>query len=126
MKHTLPSHYRLMAADVLLESFHFIPKEDEYIEQYKIGLGNRNYETWLTHWDSDYEQIRHQLECIAFEEETIIRLPFDMSDTIIKFEKVRILNEINKGKSGIGYKYKNFMLVTIEPNEFVHMPIIKG
>ena len=126
IKHTLPSHYALLAKDVIIESFQFFPKKDKYAEGYSIGVGNRTFDTILTHLDSDFEQIRHQLECIAYEEEASIRLPFDMSDTIVKLRKTSLINEMIKNEKGVVYKHKDFMIVEIEPNDFVHKPIIKG
>lgn len=126
IKCTLPSHYTLLASKVYVESFHFLSVEDNFFEKYSIGIGNRIYETFISHWDSNFEQVRHQLECVAFEEEASVHLHFDMSETIIKFRYVSVLNEAKQGDTGIAYKYKYYMIVEIEPNEFVHMPILKG
>lgn len=123
---TLPTYYVVRTVDVVKETFVFHPLNDEYHEQYEIKLGNRGYPTWLTHWDSDMEAIRHELESIVYENETTIRLPFDMSDTLIKIKKERVLDKVTDMGHGIAYKYKDYLLVEIHPNEFVHMPIIKG
>ncbi len=126
IKCTLPSHFTLRAKNVIVESFHFLPIEDEFFEHYSVGIGKRGYKTWLSHWDSNFEQIRHQLECVAFESEASVHLSFDMSDTIITFRYVSVLNEVNQVDTGITYNYKYYMTVEIEPNEFVHMPVLKG
>jgi len=126
LKHTLPSHNRLMAKDVKLETFRFVPSQNEYCEGYTIGIGKRTYDTFFTHWDSNFEYIRYQLERIAFDKKATVELPFDMSTTVLKLQKTSVLKQINESGDGIGYKYKRYMLVEIEPNEFVHMPILKG
>ena len=120
-----PSHYRLMTKDVVQEKFVFIPDKKHY-EGYTIGIGDRTYHTWFTHWDSDMEQVRHQLESFIYSHETEIILNFDMDETIIKIRHCSILDQIDETGNGIGFKYKDFTLVEIVPNGFVHMPIIKG
>ena len=120
---TLPTYYIVRTADVVTETFVFNPLNHEYHEKIEIKLGNRGYKIWLTHWDSDMEAIRHELESIVYENETTIRLPFDLSETLIKIKKTRVLDNVT-GRSF--YKYKDYMLVEIHPNEFVHMPIIRG
>lgn len=126
LRATLPTYYEVRAADVVTESFVFNPLNDKYHEQFEIMLGNRGYTTWLTHWDSDLEAIRHELETIIYEKETTIRLPNDMSETLIKICETSALNQVAEIGSGTAYSYKNYMLVEIHPNEFVQMPIIKG
>lgn len=123
IKSTLPSEYRLMTSDVVEEEFHFSPIDDE---EYCIGIGNRSYKTFLTHWNNDCELIRHQLESIIYYQDAIIKLDFDDSDTIIKIELISILDEVNKCGDGYGYKYKDYAKVTIESNCFANMPIIVG
>ena len=49
-----------------------------------------------------------------------------MSDTIIRLKPVRVLNEIKEENEGYFFDYEDLMLVEIEPNEFVKMPIIRG
>ncbi len=121
---TLLSNYKLMTSSVIKETFIFTPLK--HLEKYTIGIGNRTFETFLTHWDSDMESIRHQFETYVYEHETTIKLPFDMCDTVIQISHKRILDNINIDGNGIGYKYQSYCLVTITPNDFVHMPIIKG
>lgn len=123
---TLPTYYKVRTADVVTETFVFNPLNEEYHEQFEIKLGNRGYKTWLTHWDSDMEAIRHELESIVYEYETTIRLPFDSSETLIKIEKEGVLDKVTDTGNGTAYDYKQYMLIEIHPNEFVHMPVIKG
>lgn len=123
---TLPTYYVVRTADVVTETFVFNPLYDEYHEQFEIKLGNRGYTTWLTHWDSDMEAIRHELESIVYEDETTIKLPYDTSETLIKIKKKSVLDKVTDTGNGTAYDYKDYMLVEIHPNEFVHMPIIKG
>ena len=123
VKHTLPSHYRLMTEDVCKEEFVFNPFMSY---KYTIGIGNRTYDTVLSDWDNDFERIRHQLERFAFEMETTIKLSFDMTDTILKLSKTSVLDKTEKSGDGVAFKYKDYMVVEIEPNGFVHQPILKG
>jgi len=120
-----PSHYRLMTEHVVQEEFVFIPDE-KHLEGYTIGIGDRSYHTWFTHWDSDMELIRHQLESYAYSREAKIILNFDMDETIIKVRHISVLDEITKAGDGYAYKYKDYDLVEIIPNGFVKMPILKG
>ena len=120
-----PSHYHLMTKDVVLEDFVFIP-DKEHLEGYTIGIGNRTYHTWFTHWDSDMEKVRYQLESYIYSREAEIILNFDMDETIIKVRHVSVLDEITKTGNGYGDNYKDYDLVEIIPNGFVKMPIVKG
>ena len=126
IKATLPSYFALTTESVKVEDFVFMPLQDKWIEQYQIGIGNRKYDTWLTHWDSNMEAIRHELECFVYEGEATIRLPFDCSDTTIKICRKSALDTVTKSNSGTAYSYKSFVLVEIQPNGFVNMPIVKG
>lgn len=126
IKAVLPSYYRLRSQDVVVEPFFFEPLNDQWRENYKIAIGERGYNTWLTHYDNNVEAIRHELESYVFEQEAVIKLSFDLSYTIIKLKKVRAIEDIKKVGPGIGFEYKHYIEVQIEPNEFVHMPVIKG
>ena len=121
-----PSHYRLMASQVVVEQFEFTPCEDDHNERYLIGIGNRSYNTFLTDWDNDYEEIRHQFESLIYSQDAKIALSFDTSETIIHIKRVDVLDEINKEEKGYGFKYKELALVKIIPNDFVYSPIIAG
>ena len=100
--------------------------ENEGSERYIIGIGNREYKTFLTHWDNDYDIIRFQLESFAYNGEATINLTFDTLDTVVKIKHVSILDEVNQSEEGCGYSYKEYAKVEIRPNEFVHGPIICG
>lgn len=119
-----PSHYQLMTKDVIPEEFVFIPDE-KHLEGYTIGIGNRSFHTWYTHWDSDMENVRQQMESFLHRKAEII-LNFDTDETIIKIGHVSVLDKIEKAGNGYGYKYKGYDLIEIVPNGFVKMPIIKG
>jgi len=120
-----PSHYKLMTKDISQEYFVFLP-DNKHVEGYTIGISDRVYHTWFTHWDSDMENVRYQLENYVYNHEAEIKLNFDMDETIIKIRHVWILDVVNKAGKGYGFKYKDSDLVEIIPNDFVHMPIIKG
>lgn len=121
-----PSHYQLMADSITPEKFVLRPVEDKYKENYEIGIGDRFYTTVFTHWDNDMEAIRHQLETYVYEREATIKMSFDMSDTIVKLGKRSALSKIKDCGEGYAFDYKDYILVEIIPNEFVHYPIIKG
>jgi hypothetical protein len=123
IKATLPSDYRLMASDVIEEEFRFTPLDSE---KYSISIGDRGFTTFLTHWSSNLEEVRHQLELCSYQEEALIKLNFDCSDTILTIKHCRILDDIDADESGYGFTYKDFAKVTIEPNGCTLMPIISG
>ena len=126
IKAVLPSKYVLMNASVQEEDFYFHPVDDKWNEDYSIGIGNREYKTILTDWDNDLERIRHQLETYVYERKAELKLSFDMSDTVVIFKKESVLDQINETKDGYGYKYKDYALVEVRPNEFVNKPVLKG
>jgi hypothetical protein len=114
-----------MTKDVVQEEFVFIPDKKD-LEGYTIGIGNRTYHTFFTHWDSDMEQVRYQLESYIYSRGAEVKLNFDEDETIIKIRHVSVLDKITKVGDGYGYQYKDYDLVEIIPNFFVKMPIIKG
>ena len=118
-----PSHYQLMTDSVNKESFVFNAISEEH---YEIGIGNRSYKTWLTHWDNNMEFIRHQLENYVYERKAEIKLSFDTSDTVLRLKHKSILNRIEDCGEGYANKYKEYVLIEIIPNEFAHKPVIKG
>ncbi len=122
----MPRYYRVMSSEVKEELFVFEIEGDEYKEQYTIGIGNRKYSTWMTHWDNNYDSIRYQFESIVHNMEATINLTFDMSDLVLKIKCISVVDEINKTKDGCGYTYKKYALVEIQPNEFIHGPTLKG
>ncbi len=127
IKAVLPSYYRLRSQDVDVEAFEFEPLENKWCENYRIAIGNRGYDTWLSHYDNDMERIRHELETYVFEREAVIKLSHDLSYTIIKLNKATAIEGIKRFESGgIGFDYKHYIEVQLEPNEFINMPIIKG
>ncbi len=122
---TLPSCYKLMTQSVVLEQFVFTPGEKAE-GKYTMGLGDRNFQTFFTPWHGDFDSVRHQLEQYVYDNEAEVKLEFDLDDTIVKLKHVHILDQINKGDSGVGYKYKEYLKVEIHPNHYVNFPIIKG
>lgn len=118
-----PSFYTREAADVRKEAFVFTPHDSE---RYTIGIGDRMYDTFLTHWDNSFEQIRHQLENYVYAREATLELSFDSSDTILKLEHVSILDHTEKVGDGVAFKYQYFMRVEIRSNEFAAMPTLVG
>jgi hypothetical protein len=49
-----------------------------------------------------------------------------MSDLVLKIKCTSVLDEIFKVGEGTGYRYKDYALVEIQPNEFIHGPTLKG
>ena len=119
----MPSYYQLMTSSVKEEVFKF---ENEGCERYVIGIGNREFKTFLTLWENDYDWIRFQLESFVYKREATVNLTFDTLDTVVKIKHVSTLDQINQSEEGCGYCYKEFAKVEIRPNEFVHGPIICG
>lgn len=118
-----PSTYNVLASKIATEGFVFTPCKDA---QYEVGIGNRTYKTFMTDWNNNYNKIRHQFECLVYSDKTDIELTFDSSDTVIRIERVSIVDGIEKREHGYSYKYKEFALVKIIPNGFVWYPIIAG
>ncbi len=118
-----PSAYNVEASKITTERFVFTPCKKG---RYKIGIGNRTYETFMSDWDNDYDKIRHQFECLVYSDKTDIELTFDTSDTVLRIERVSVVDGIEKREKGYAYKYKEFALVKILPNGWVWYPIIAG
>lgn len=123
VKAVFPTYYTRMVAEIQKEEFIFKPEDTE---KYTIGIGDRYYSTFLTHWDSSFDHIRHQLEEYAYGRKATVELPFDGSDTILRIEHVHILDHTEKAGEGVSFKYQYFMRVEIQSNEFAAMPNIVG
>ena len=126
VKCTWPSYIRKTTKDIKVEEFRFDVIKGNDGERFSIGIGDRIYSTWFTHWDGSLEWIRHQLETIAYDEKAEVKIDFDMSKTIIKLEDISVISEMKETDNWVRFKHKDFMLVTIIPNEFVKQPIFKG
>lgn len=123
-KWTFPSNYRLKSSEITLDRFYFYPGEEA--EKYFIGLSDRGFQSWITDWDNDYDEIRHQLENYVYCGEATIRLGFDTSDTVIKFKHQSVLKSIEESHSGYGYKYDELCVVSIETDDCGKAPLLKG
>lgn len=121
-----PSLYNVKASNIMPEKFVFIPSRNKINDEYKIGIGDRTFDTFLTHWDSNYEKITHQLESLVYNDKTSIELNFDASDTIIHIHRVSVIDTIETTECGYRYKYKEYALVKIIPNDFLWYPTIVG
>ena len=119
-----PSYYKKMAKEVLLEELIFHPAHHE--EQFRIGIGDRTYTTFLSDWDNSFEGIRNQFEMLIFNHESEIKISFDTSYTIISIKFCSILDQAIATGNGTGFTYKDYALVKIYSNEFANMPIIAG
>lgn len=126
----LPCNHLITSADIEVEQFAFYPnldlKDNESHEEYHIGIGNRGFNTFLTHWDNDYNRIRHQLENYVYEKEAMLTLSFDTSDTILKIKRENILNKVSSVGHGYTFSYQEYILAEITPCEFGPSIIIKG
>ena len=126
VKCTWPSHIHKTTKDIQVEDFQFDIISGNEGEHFTIGIGDRTYSTWFSHWDGSLERMRHQFESFTFEHKAEVKITFDMSETIIKLEDVSVIDEINESEGGVGFKYKDYILVTIIPNEFVKQPVLNG
>lgn len=126
VKCTWPSYIRKTTKDIQVEDFQFDIIAGNEGERFTIGIGDRTYSTWFSHWDGDLERMRHQFESFTFEQKAEVKITFDMSETIIKMEQVSVIDQINETGEGVGFKYKEYILVTIMPNEFVKQPVLIG
>ena len=123
VKSVFPTYYTRMVKDVQKEEFVFEPIDTE---KYTIGIGARQYTTFLTHWDNCYDHIRHQLEEFVYGRKATLELSFDSSDSVLHLEQVHILDHTEKVGDGVRFKYQYYMRVEIESNEFAGMPNIVG
>ena len=126
IKAVLPTHYQLMTKNINLETFTFQPIKGNYTEHYEIGIGDRKFKTFMTHWDNNMELIRHQFESYIWGMKTSIELNFDGLPTTLKLSHHRIMDKYEDTGDGYRYSYKDYVLVEIIPNGFVNMPIIIG
>ena len=120
---TLPTFYIRRTSDVVMEEFIFEPKDSE---AYTIGIGNRKYTTYITHWSFDMEYLRHQLEELFFTRKTTLELDYEDSPTVIKLSKINILDHTEQVGGGTSFKYKDYLYVEIWATEFANMPVIMG
>ncbi len=86
---------------------------------YTIGIGEKSFSSWLTTYSNNLEKIRHSIEHYIFSDETKIELDFDFIPTEIILKHKSVVSEVIKGEYGTGYRWKDFMLVVVKPNEFV-------
>ena len=126
VKGTWPSYIKKTTKDIKVEVFQFDVIKGNDGERFTLGIGDRTYSTSFSHWDGSLEKIRHQLETIVYEKKAKVKINFDMSETIIQMEKIGVLDRVNKTDKGIFYYYKDYMLITIFPNDFERHPIFKG
>lgn len=118
-----PTYYTRMVKDIQKEEFVFKPIDSE---EYTIGIGERQYTTFLTHWDNSFDHIRHQFEEYVYGRKATLEMSFDDSDTVLRLQHVSILDHTEKVGEGIGFKYQYYMRVEIESNQFAAMPNIIG
>lgn len=124
IKWILPSNFRRQSSEINVEKFYFTPGDEA--EKYQIGLSDRGFQSWISDWDNDYDEIRHRLENYVYGREATIRLGFDMSDTIIKFQHQSILKSIDESLGGYFFKYDELCMVSIETDDVGKAPILKG
>lgn len=123
---TMPSYWQLTTKDIKVEKMTFEPDpDDEYNESIIVGIGDRKRYLELGHWSNDYNSIRHQLEMFAYRKEATIEWDCHMSEVRLTIMKKSILDKTEEIGDGVGFKYKEYALVEIQPDEF-YVPIIKG
>ncbi len=122
-KVVFPRYYMPLSKDVRAERFVFKAMKGE---EYTIGFEGRTYSTFCTHWDTDMEYVRHQLEEYAYGGEAHVKLSFDASDTEIVLERKSILDTVRNVDNGQAYTYREYVLVKIVSNGFADMPTLVG
>lgn len=123
VKAVFPTYYTRMVKDIQKEEFVFIPVDSE---EYTIGIGERKYTTFMTHWDNSFDHIRHQLEEYVYGSKTTLKMSFDDSETVLRLAYANILDHTEKAGEGVAFKYQEFMRVEIESNQSASMPNIVG
>ena len=118
-----PTFHTRMVADIQEEVFVFSPSDTE---EYTIGIGDRLYSTFLTHWDNCYDHIRHQLEELVYGGRASLELNFDGSGTVLRLEPVSIVDHTEKVGDGITIRYRHYVRVEIQSNESSAMPFLVG
>jgi len=121
----LGSHETIRSGDVTIEEFHFDGLNGDDGEHFAIGIGNRVYDTYYSHWDNNEEPIRHTIENLTFGSGEVV-LNFDLSPTTISFNRKRLLQKVTERGEGAFYDWKDFVFVKIIPNEYKYMPVISG
>ena len=124
---TLPSYDnpRILEPSDFEETFKFDVLNSKHIDNYIIGIGDRVFSTWITHWDNSFCKITDQLESLFFNDEPKIEISFDSFNTIIKIKRERCQwVQMNENKS-VHHDFRHTS-VEIIPNAFANMPIIKG
>ena len=123
IKSVQPNVYRLRANNVVEELFEFTPLS---CDQYRIGIGDRYFTTFMEHWRGSMELIRHQLESVFYGEDAIIKIANELDGTVLSIEHRRILDEVICVDDGYRYTYKDYAKVTIQSHAFELIPIIVG
>lgn len=124
IKWAQPSNFRRQSSEITVDKFYFNPGKEA--EKYFIGLSDRGFQSWITDWDNDYDEIRHRLENYVYRREATIRLGFDMSDTIITFNHKSVLKSVEESFGGYGFRYDDRCLVSIETDDIGKAPVLKG
>lgn len=124
IKWVMPSNYKTRSSDITIDSFIFTPGND--VEKYHIALGNRGFQSWISDWCNDYDEIRHQLENYIYNRESSVKLDFDTVLTKINFQHRSLLKSIEESEGGYGFKYDELCLVTIETDDIGKSPVLKG
>ncbi|MEI6754513.1 MAG: hypothetical protein WCK78_15275 [Paludibacter sp.] len=116
------SLYKITTKDIVEETFHFecIIVEECSDMNFIIGFGNKKYETLITEWSTNMEHVRHTIESLVYyaKNEQIVKLYYEDSPTTITISPKSILESTVSMGSGTAFKYKDFFLVNISPNDF--------
>ncbi|MDE6463563.1 MAG: hypothetical protein K2L16_02885 [Muribaculaceae bacterium] len=124
IKWALPSAFARLSSEITIDKFIFDSGDDA--EKYYIGLSDRVFQSYISDWDNDYDEIRNKLEDYVFSREAKVRLGFDMSDTIIEFQHHSVLKSVEESSGGYGFKYDELCLVSILTYDFGKAPMLKG
>lgn len=122
------SVYRKTINDITVEQFSLNFKGYDTCDiKYSAKIGNREVESYLSDWSTDFDRLRYQMEGLIFNtNQNDIEIHFEDDPTIFRFKRANVLTDTVKVGEGVGFHYKELMRVEIHPNSFVKGPIIAG
>ena len=115
------NYYQIRENEIKVERFLFnFVKPYSCDTHFVIMIGNREYESNLSDWSTDFNLIRMDIEKFILTYNAEIKLHYEDSPTIIRLSKPNLFD------SNYWPSKKDVTKVTIIPDEFAHMPIMCG
>lgn len=115
------NYYQIQENEIKVERFSFNFTEAYSCDTpYVIKIGNKEFESALTDWSTDFNRIRLELENVikTWFGNSIVNLHYEDSPTIIRFIRPNIFDANYRTIK------KELLEVIVEPNEFIHIPNI--